>query len=87
VFCDPDEPHELPCLDGETGARAHRAAAALAAVPAFGGPAERDAGLRAAVRPVAGLVRCLSPDADPVDGELLSTRSPVRATSGLAPPR
>ncbi len=78
VFCDPDEPHVLPCLDGEARLEAQRVAAALAAVPAFGGPAERDAGLRAAARAVAGLLRCLSLHADPVDGELLPTRSPVQ---------
>ena len=58
--------------------QAQRSAAALAAVPAFGGPAERDAGLRAAARAVAGLARSLALNADPVDGEALPTRSPVQ---------
>lgn len=78
VFCDPGEPHALPCLGLDARAEADRASAALAAVPAFGGPAERDAGLRAASRSTAGLVRCLSLEANPVDGHSLPTRSPVQ---------
>ena len=78
VFCDPGEPHALPCLDGDARVAADRASAALARVPAFGGPAERDAGLRAAAAAIERLLRCLSPHADPVDGETLPTRSHVQ---------
>jgi hypothetical protein len=78
VFCDPSEPHALPCLEGDALSEAHRVSAALAAVPAFGGPAERDASLRAAARAVALLLACVSKDADPVDGERLPTRSHVQ---------
>jgi hypothetical protein len=78
VFCDPGKPHALPCLDGDAGVQADRAIAALAAVPAFGGPAERDAGLRAAATATAGLLRCLSLQADLVDGETLPRRSHVQ---------
>ncbi len=78
VFCDPAEPHALPCLDLEGREHAHRVIAALAAIPAFGGPAERDAALRAGVRATAGLARCLARAADPVDGEMLPTRSHVQ---------
>jgi hypothetical protein len=78
VFCDPAEPHALPCLGVDARRHADRVSAALAAIPAFGGPAERDAGLRAAARSTAGLVRCLALQADPVDGERLPTRSHVQ---------
>ena len=78
VFCDPSEPHALPCLGSDARELADGVSAALAAVPAFGGPAERDAAFRAAGRATAGLVRCLARDADPVDGELLPTRSHVQ---------
>lgn len=78
VFCDPDEPHALPCLGLDAREHAARVSAALAAIPAFGGPAERDGGLRAAARATAGLVRCLRSEADPVDGEQLPTRSHVQ---------
>lgn len=78
VFCDPDQPHALPCLAGAALDAAHGTAAALAAIPAFGGPAERDAGLRAAGHATAALLQCLSRQADPVDGEALPTRSPVQ---------
>lgn len=78
VFCDPDEPHALPCLSIAAREHANAVSGALAAVPAFGGPAERDAALRAAARATAELLRCLSRYADPVDGETLPTRSPVQ---------
>lgn len=78
VFCDPSEPHALPCLGVDARDHAHRVSAALAAIPAFGGPAERDAALRGAARATADLVRCLSRDADPVDGDALPTRSHVQ---------
>jgi hypothetical protein len=78
VFCDPGEPHALPCLSIQAREHADAVSAALAAVPAFGGPTERDAGLRAAARATTVLVRCLSLDADPVDGEALPTRSHVQ---------
>lgn len=78
VFCDPGEPHALPCLGTDACEHAERVISALAAISAFGGPAERDAGLRAAARATAGLVRCLSLEADPVDGEQLPTRSHVQ---------
>jgi hypothetical protein len=78
VFCDPAEPHELPCLDVDARAHAARVIAALGAIPPFGGPAERDAGFRAAGRAAAGLVRCLSRTTDAVDGEQLPTRSHVQ---------
>jgi len=78
VFCDPGEPHALPCLSTAAREHADGLSAALAAIPAFGGPAERDAGLRAAGRAAAALVRCLSLEADPVDGETLATRSHVQ---------
>ncbi len=68
----------MPCLGVEARTEADRTSAALAAVPAFGGPAERDAGLRAAALATAGLVRSLSRDTDPVDGDGLPTRSPVQ---------
>ena len=78
VFCDPSEPHALPCLGSDSRELADGVSAALAAVPAFGGPAERDAALRAAGRATARLVRCLAQDADPIDGEVLATRSHVQ---------
>jgi hypothetical protein len=78
VFCDPDEPHELPCLGVDAREHAAQVSAALAATPAFGGPAERDRGLRAAARATAGLLRCLRAEADPVAGEPLPTRSHVQ---------
>jgi hypothetical protein len=78
VFCDPDEPHELPCLGVDAREHAAQVSAALAAIPAFGGPAERDRGLRAAARATAGLLRCLRAEADPVAGEPLPTRSHVQ---------
>jgi hypothetical protein len=78
VFCDPDEPHALPCLGVDAREHAARVSAALAAIPAFGGPAERDGGLRAAARATAGLVRCLRSEAEPVEGEQLPTRSHVQ---------
>ena len=92
VFCDPSEPHALPCLAGDARDLAHAVSAALAAVPAFGGPAERDAAFRAAGRAAAALVRCLAQDADPVDGELLPTRSHVQGyfrvrTTALSAPQ
>jgi hypothetical protein len=64
VFCDPSEPHAPPCLPGDALSQAHRVVAALAAVRAFGGPAERDASLQPAARAVARLLACLSNDAD-----------------------
>jgi hypothetical protein len=78
VFCDPGEPHALPCLGDAAREHADRVNAALAAVPAFGGPGERDGALRVAARETGALVRCLSRDADPVDGEQLPTRSHVQ---------
>lgn len=78
VFCDPGEPHALPCLDGDARSLADVVSAALAAVPAFGGPAERDGALRAAGVAAAALVRRLSFDAQPVDGATLPTRSHVQ---------
>jgi hypothetical protein len=92
VFCDPGEPHDLPCLDGEARRRADRVSAALAAISCFGGPAERDAGLRAAALAVERLLSCLARHAEPVDGETLPTRSHVQGyfrvrTTALGAPR
>lgn len=79
AFCEPTQPHPMPCLEGEARTGAVRLAAELAAIQPFGTTAERASGLRAASLAAAGLVRALPTEDALVDTDGLPVRSPVQS--------